>query len=278
MPFILFLLSLSLTEVRVDRTADTTAKMVSLYPEIEGNKIVESLLFKLTNIEREKKGLKKLLFDRRLRIAARKHSNDMLNRNYLSHSSGDEISKTPLHRTYNSGLPVLVVGENVAENKGDKVQVLLERNPDSLARIIMDEWMDSPPHKKNILNPDFTHLGVGSISYKNTHKVTQNFADESDFPVDSVLAKIAKERYSISLCMHSFVSGISVFDNGKRISEDSLYMTSDRIGFSLKRDSGSHKIELCLREGKFYRCGASVFLNADSPADNIFQAFSSSYR
>jgi len=35
MSFFLLLLSISLTEIRVNKIADTTAKMVSLYPEIK---------------------------------------------------------------------------------------------------------------------------------------------------------------------------------------------------------------------------------------------------
>jgi len=278
MSFFLLLLGISLTEVRVNKIADTTAKMVSLYPEIEGIDYIESLLFKLTNEERTRRGLKELQFDKRLRIAARQHSNDMLNRKYLSHNSGDNISKTPLHRIYNSGLSVLVVGENIAENKGGAVQALLKENPDSLAKIVIKEWMNSPPHKENILNPDFTHLGIGSIAYKNTHKVTQNFADERDFSVDSMLAEVDKKRYLISLYMNSVVPEFSIFDNGEPINTDSVCLYSRRIDFPLIKKSGFHKVELCLKERTLYRCGVRLFVHTDPPVENIFPTLSSNYR
>ena len=273
MPFLFLLLSISLTELRITNVSDTTAKMTSLYPEIDGDRKLESLLFILTNKERKKRGLGELRFDKRLRIAARQHSNDMLNRKYFSHNSGDKINETPLHRIYNSGLPVLVVGENLAENKGDLVETLLKSNPDSLARVILKKWMNSPAHKENILTPEFTHLGIGSITYKNTQKVTQNFAEEREFSVDSVLAELNKERYLISLYMNSDISGISVFDNGESMDGDSVHMHLGKINFPLKRNSGSHKIELCLKDEKIYRCGVRLFVDTDSPVENIFRTF-----
>lgn len=269
MPFFLFLLSLSLTEVRVN-VYDTTAKMVSLYPEVDGEKKIESLLFKLTNIERQKKGLKKLSFDRRLRIAARQHTNDMLNGKYLSHISVDKVSKTPLCRIYNSGLPILKVGENLAEDVGDLIPVFSENNIDSLAKRIVDGWMHSPGHRKNIMEPDFTHMGIGSIIRGETHKVTQNFADKSDFSVDSVMAEIDSNKYLVHLYMDSFVSGLNIFDNGELINPDSVYIRSGNISFSLKRSSGLHEIELCLKEYKLYRCGVDLLVDTDSSVENIF--------
>ena len=271
MYFLVFMIGVSLTEVRVNPFADTTVKMVSIYPEIEGNDTVEVLIFKLTNKERKKRGLKSLKLDERLKIAARQHSNDMLKKKYLAHTSSVEISKTPLQRTYNSGLPILGVGENVAENIGSSVPFLLQNNPDSLVRLVMRKWMASPPHRKNILNPDFSHIGIGSVSAGKMHKVTQNFADESDFEIDSVLARVELKRYFLLFYMSSFVSDIRVFDDGKPLEEDSVYRFSGQIGIPLKRESSLHKIELCLKEQQFYRCGIRLFVHTGSPVATIFQ-------
>lgn len=278
MSFVLFMISISLTDIRLDSNKDTTAKMISLYPEIDGIDYIENLLFTWTNQERQKRGLKSLKMDKRLRIAARQHSNDMLRKKYLSHNSKDEINKTPLQRIYNSGLPVLAVGENIAESVGDMVPVLLKKEPDSLAKLVMKGWMNSPPHKKNILHPDYTHMGIGAVADGELHKVTQNFADESDFTVDSVLAEVNRKQYSVSFYMSSFVSGISVFDNGKPLEFDSVYIRSGRIDFPLKRDSSLHKVELCLKEEKFYRCGVRLFIHTAPPAGTIFQPLSSKYK
>jgi uncharacterized protein YkwD len=278
MPFLLFVVSVSLTEVRIGNFQDTTAKFVSVYDEIEGVDTIETLIFNLTNEERKKEGLEVLELDERLKFAARQHSNDMLKKNYLSHNSTDEMNKTPLQRIYNSGLPLLFIGENVAENVGSAVPFLLKENPDSLAKLVMKGWMESPFHRKNILNSDFTHLGVGAVSQREMLKVTQNFTDESDFALDSVVAKVEPQKYMLLFYISSFLPDIEILDNGQIVEEDSLYIYSGQIGVPLLRDSSLHKVELCLKEQKFYSCGVRLFVHTGPPLESIFQPSSSSYK
>ncbi len=278
MIFFAFITSISLTEIRVSTFSDTTARLVSIHPEIAGIDTIEALIFKSTNEERQKRGLNSLTLDERLQVAARQHANDMLMKRYLSHDSEDEVNKTPLRRIYNSGLPVLGIGENVAENIGSAVPLLLKTNPDTLVKLIMEGWMKSPLHKKNILDPDFTHMGIGSVARGEMHKVTQNFADESDFAVDSVLAKVELKKILVLFYLSSFVSDVGVFDNGKPVEEDSLYIHSGQIGVPLFRDSSLHKIELCLREHTYYSCTGRLFVHTGPPLESIFQPSSSSYK
>jgi len=278
MALFIFVLGLSMTEIRVDCFLDTTAKLGSLYPEMEGVDTLEALMFKLTNIERKKKGLRSLKFDKRLRIAARQHSNEMLRDQYLSHNSSNILNKTSAQRIYNSGLPILKIGENVAEDVGDLVPFLFKTDIDSLARRIVNGWMESPGHRKNILDPGFTHMGIGSVVRGETHKVTQNFADCSDFMVDSVLARVKKNKYLLLIHVNSFVSDIRVFDDGEPVEKDSLYLRSGLIGVPLKRDSSLHKIELCLEEQQFYRCGVRLFIHTGAQVETVFQPAVSSYK
>jgi len=260
-----------MAEIRVDAFSDTTIKLSSLYPEIEGVDTLETLIFELTNKERVKKGLNSLKLDERLRIAARQHSDEMLREKYLSHGSSNILNKTSVQRIYNSGVPILRVGENVAEDVGDLIPFLFARDPDSLAKRIVRGWMESPGHRKNILEPDFTHMGVGSVLRGETHKVTQNFADCSDFMIDSVLAEIDKGKCLLLFYMSSFISDITVFDDGKPLEDDSLYLHSGLIGVPLRRDSSLHKVELCLREEQIYRCGVKLFVHTGSAVESIFQ-------
>lgn len=270
MPFIMFVLSLSMAGIRVDAHLDTTVKLVSLYPEIEGVDTLETLIFELTNKERVKKGLNSLKFDYRLKAAARQHSDDMLRNKYLSHGSSNMLNKTPSQRIYNSGFPILRVGENVAEDIGDLIPFLFVKDPDSLAKRIVSGWMESPGHRKNILEPEFTHMGIGSVLKGGIHKVTQNFTGCSDFMIDSVLAEIDKDQYLVLFYMSSFISDITVFDDGKPMEEESLYSHSGLIGVPLRRDSSLHKVELCLREEQIYRCGVRLFVNTGSSVESIF--------
>ncbi len=279
MLFVIFVLSVSsMAEVRVDAFLDTTVKLVSLYPQMEGVDTLETLIFNLTNIERKKKGLRSLEFDYRLRIAARQHSNEMLEKNHLSHGSSTMLNKTMLQRIYNSGLPILKVGENIAEDVGDLIPFLFKSNLDSLAKRIVNGWMESPSHRKNILEPDFTHVGIGSVVRGETHKVTQNFADCSDFMIDSVVAEVDEGKYRLLFYMSSFLSDMRVFDDGDVLEEDSLYIHPGRIGVPLRRDSSLHKVELCLKEHQLYRCGVRLFVHTGNPIESIFQPSSAKYK
>ena len=44
------------------------------------------------------------------------------------------------------------------------------------ARLIVDGWMTSPGHRRNILDPRYTHLGVGVAAKDKMCYATQIFA------------------------------------------------------------------------------------------------------
>ena len=47
---------------------------------------------------------------------------------------------------------------------------------DAVAQAVHRGWMDSEGHRVNLLNPAFTHLGVGVVHGPNGYYLTQNFA------------------------------------------------------------------------------------------------------
>ena len=49
-----------------------------------------------------------------------------------------------------------------------------------LAQVIMSGWMNSPGHRKNILSPEYTHLGIGVITNNQEVKATQVFIGVAD--------------------------------------------------------------------------------------------------
>jgi uncharacterized protein YkwD len=128
---------------------------------------VEAAVVEMTNDIRRRNGLPVLLQDGICRDAARKHSADMLNRNYFSHTD-------PEGRTLKERLPANLTtrqwGENIWTGSGyDPRQV------QHLAQMIMVGWMKSPGHRENILAPIYTHLGVGVMAKNQEIKVTQVF-------------------------------------------------------------------------------------------------------
>ena len=91
------------------------------------------------NMQRRDHHMKELYCDRDLENAAQKWAEHMCSRNRLYH--GSLRSKVNLEQWD-------TVGENIAWGQRD-------------AREVVDSWMDSPGHRRNILNRDFYHVGFG---------------------------------------------------------------------------------------------------------------------
>lgn len=108
----------------------------------------------LHNRARTKRGLKALCVHPDLTQAARAHSREMLNRDYLSHNSfNGETVKERLERFgYTFGrYSYYVYGENIAWGCGSRGA------PDR----IFKWWMSSSGHRLNILNKKFREIGIG---------------------------------------------------------------------------------------------------------------------
>ena len=107
----------------------------------------------LLNAERTSRGLTPLRANGRLRNAALAHSRDMVANHYFAHE--DQSGRGPEDRIARAGyLPHYgpwVIGENIAWGT-DYL---------STPREILRAWMNSPPHRHNILYSDFREIGVG---------------------------------------------------------------------------------------------------------------------
>jgi uncharacterized protein YkwD len=98
------------------------------------------------NAARKKAGAQPLRSNSKLDLAAQRHAEDMLARNYFAHESPGK--KTVRERATAAGYGWDRIGENIAEGQFSVDEV-------------MDTWMNSPGHRKNILDPNFKELGVG---------------------------------------------------------------------------------------------------------------------
>lgn len=107
----------------------------------------ERQMLSLVNIEREKAGLKPLGEDILLRNVARVHGRDMLIRGYFSHDS--PTGETLADRLNNAKVVYTTAAENIAMAP--------------TAELAHNGLMNSPKHKANILDPSFTHIGIGVI-------------------------------------------------------------------------------------------------------------------
>jgi uncharacterized protein YkwD len=134
---------------------------------------VEDLVFAMTNQARRANGLAPLIKDEELRHVARAYSNDMLVRRFFDHTTPDGVS---FDERISDRYPhrVRIMGENIWFASGyslGKVQ--------QVAQEIVDDWMSSPGHRENILDPRFTHLGVGVSARHQTIRATQEFVGRS---------------------------------------------------------------------------------------------------
>jgi uncharacterized protein YkwD len=107
----------------------------------------------LVNQERTSRGLKPLRSNRRLARAAFGHARDMNQRGYFSHDSANGGSFVDRIRRagYVAGRFLPDLGEDLAWGSGDL----------GTPRAIVQSWMQSPPHRRNILDPDFRDGGMG---------------------------------------------------------------------------------------------------------------------
>lgn len=113
-----------------------------------------------TNAERKAAGLAPLAPNAKLFAAARAHSANMAKQEKLAHELD---GKKPHERVKDSGYTFAATGENIAWNSP---------TPEDTLKL----WMNSPGHKANILNEDYTEIGVGvATSEKGERYWTQVF-------------------------------------------------------------------------------------------------------
>lgn len=112
----------------------------------------ESQVVELTNQERAKNGLQPLQVDNELSKVAREKSRDMATNGYFDHNSPSYGSPFDMMKSF--GISYRTAGENIAQG---------QRTPQE----VVNAWMNSPGHRANILNGEFTHIGVGYVEQGN---------------------------------------------------------------------------------------------------------------
>jgi uncharacterized protein YkwD len=109
----------------------------------------------LINRVRAHYGLHPLSFNPELRDSATGHSASMITHHYFAHegpggSVGSRVTRTGyLHRAR-----AYMVGENIGGGRGRRYGSPMG---------VFKEWMNSPPHRANILDPGFRDIGVGVV-------------------------------------------------------------------------------------------------------------------
>ncbi len=107
---------------------------------------MEDAVVDLVNEQRVRAGCEPLVVDPRLADAAEKHSRDMAQRGYFAHTTPEGLTFRDRIRT--AGYPNPGTAENIARGQRNAEQV-------------MKSWMASDGHRANIVNCEFSRVGVG---------------------------------------------------------------------------------------------------------------------
>ena len=130
--------------VRTPNTTSTTVKSDALVKEV----------IKLCNNERAKRNFAPLVEDDLLNKLALLKSQDMVAKSYFAHESPTYGYAKDMMRMYNVKYSWL--GENIGR-----------ANDYNTPQQLVNKWMDSSTHRDNILNPNFTKIGVAYVGDKN---------------------------------------------------------------------------------------------------------------
>ncbi len=136
------------TSPSVPSSTTTTTPSIPSIPSISALTADEQSMVDMINQERIAAGVSPVKVDLRLGAVGRAKANDMKANNYFDHTSPTYGS--PWAMMQQVGLTVGWAGENIAGN--------------SSVSGAMAALMQSPGHRANILDPRFTHVGVG-IAY-----------------------------------------------------------------------------------------------------------------
>ncbi|MFK7693772.1 CAP domain-containing protein [Paenibacillus sp. HJGM_3] len=105
----------------------------------------EQQVLQLVNSERAKAGMGALAMDAALSRVAKAKAEDMYNNNYFDHNSPTYGSPFDMMKKF--GISFRSAGENIAKGQTSPQQV-------------MNDWMNSPGHRANILNTSYTKIGI----------------------------------------------------------------------------------------------------------------------
>ncbi|MEB2782860.1 CAP domain-containing protein [Algoriphagus sp. C2-6-M1] len=151
--------------------------------------LMQAAMFYATNEERMKYGLPPFEHFDLIEKVASDHADDMVSYSFYSHVSRVKGKKTIGERFALEGLKRMLIGENISSSialqyqAGRQINIprsggmytyanarreaILPHTYLSYAREAIQLWMNSPSHRKSILNPNFEQLGCGAQVFHN---------------------------------------------------------------------------------------------------------------
>ncbi len=190
--------------------------------------ILPAVVVDLTNVERDDVASPQLRRNSTLDAAARLKAQHMARNGYFSHFAPDGTS--PWHWFKESGYVYAHAGENLAIHFTDSSEVV-------------EAWMKSPTHKENIVNSDFTEIGVGTAKGEydgfNTVYVVQLFgtpavpSSQSELSPPPVPATLVSEIEEISREIETLTNAVAdvagVTETVTKASDNTVQQLDDEI-------------------------------------------------
>ena len=137
--------------------------------------LLDAALFYMTNEERTKVGVNPMQYHKLLEVAAYNHSLKMATTGFFSHQNSKDASRASTSdRGKLAGVSNPSFAENIASYSpvsGSYMQV---------AAKLINQWMNSPGHKANILSTNGRQMGCGAFYYDGDIYGTQVFQWFSD--------------------------------------------------------------------------------------------------
>ena len=181
--------------------------------------VLPKVLVDYTNENRASENFKNLTISPVLEKAAQLKANDMAEKGYFAHNSPD--GNSPWYFFRQAGYDFSYAGENLAVNFTDSVDV-------------SRAWMNSPGHKANIMNGNFTEIGIataeGVYKGKNTVFVVQLFGRPA-----------AKTTSSTSLKPVTQTTGVVVKNSGTPATTSQVVL-SENVSPEILNENGSSEL------------------------------------
>lgn len=153
--------------ILIELFASMALLAVFFVPASYASDITVDMVISLVNKSRSATNIAILKKNDLLQKAAEEKAQDMIEKDYFAHVSPE--GKSPWYWIGENKYDYIYAGENLAMNF-------------SSAEEQQKAWMESPSHKKNILNPDYDEIGVavkrGVVEGKETTVVVQMFGKQ----------------------------------------------------------------------------------------------------
>ena len=146
------------------QTNDTPKVVQSTTPEPKPAVPTVKELHRLTNNEREKRGIKPLKLNESLNKSAQAKADDMVENDYYGH-------KNPKTGKQGYSYVTDVLGYGYCRRYGENIAGAFDSSHS------VEKWMDSKPHKKAILDSDYDAIGFGITKHKHEYYFVQHFCD-----------------------------------------------------------------------------------------------------